>query len=140
MNNAQFKIECFKNGLYSREQVIDFYNVVYKENTKFNKRDAQLWMNGKASYIYTIDQTAIEMINMLNKIRAELIAEESERIQKGKPRYTKIFKSEVDLWAVYNELVNLPLNFFHSIILELKVTEIDYYENLEPMENFNERN
>ena len=50
MNNAQFKMECFKNGLYSREQVIDFYNVVYEENTKFNKRDAQLWMNGKTSY------------------------------------------------------------------------------------------
>lgn len=139
MNNAQFKIECFKNGLYSREQVIDFYNVVYEENTKFNKRDAQLWMNGKASYIYTIDQTAIEMINMLNKIRAELIAEESERIQNGKPRYTKLFKSEIDLWAVHNEFMNLPLNFFHSILLELKVTEIDYYENLAPMENFNER-
>lgn len=113
MNNAQFKIECFKNGLYSREQVIDFYNVVYEENTKFNKRDAQLWMNGKTSYIYKIDQTAIDMINMLNKIRAELIAEESERIQKGKPRYTKLFKSEVDLWAVHNELLNLPLNFYH---------------------------
>ena len=139
MNNAQFKIECFKNGLYSREQVIDFYNVVYEENTNFNKRDAQLWMNGKTSYIYKIDQTAIDMINMLNKIRAELIAEESERIQKGKPRYTKLFKSEVDLWAVHNELLNLPLNFYHSILLELKVTELDYYENIEQMENFNEK-
>ena len=42
-------------------------------------------MNGKTSYIYKIDQTAIDMINMLNKIRAELISEESERIQKSLP-------------------------------------------------------
>lgn len=138
MNNAQFKIECFRNGLYSREQVIDFYNSVYEENVKFNKRDAQLWMNGKTSQTYSIDQTAIEMINMLNKIRAEIIKDESERIQKEKPRYTKLFKDEVDLWSVHNEFFNLPLNFYHSILLELKITELDYYDNLEPMESFNE--
>ena len=137
MNNAQFKIECFRNGLYSREQIIDFYNTVYEENTKFDKRDAQLWLNGKTSNIYSIDQTAIEMINMLNNARAELIADESERIQKGKPRYTKLFKKEVDLWAIHNELFNLPLNFYHSILIELKVENLDYYENVSVLSEVN---
>ncbi|MDY7730045.1 hypothetical protein [Acinetobacter baumannii] len=137
MNNAQFKLECFKNGLYSPEQVIGFYNTLYKENTKFNKRDAQLWMNGKSWGIYVIDQTAIEMINMLNKIRAEIIADEKERIEKYNPRYTEMFKTEADLWEVHKELIDLPLNFYNSILIEMKVTEIDYYGNLSILEDNN---
>jgi len=135
MNNAHFKLECFKNGLYSPEQVIGFYNTIYKGNTKFNKRDAQLWMNGKSWGIYVIDQTAIEMINMLNKIRAELIADEKKRIEKNKPRYTKMFKAEVDLWEFHKELINLPLNFFHSILIEMNIFEVEYYGNLSILED-----
>ncbi len=130
MNNAQFKLECFKNGLYSREQVIDFYNRIYVENKKYDKRDVQLWMNGKSERPYIIDQTAIDMINMLNQIRAEMIINENERISRGYPRYTMLFKTEENLWNVFRELVNLPLNFYHSVLIEMQILDLDYFENV----------
>ncbi|UIJ77467.1 MULTISPECIES: hypothetical protein [Acinetobacter] len=76
MNNAQFKIECFRNGLYSPEQIIEFYKVVHTEETKYNSRDAQLWINGKSSREYQIDPKAIQIVDMLNAIRSEVIAKE----------------------------------------------------------------
>jgi len=140
MNNAEFKIECFRNGLYSPEQLIEFYKRLYSEDTKYNKRDAQLWMNGKSSTTYIIDQTAIEMISLLNRIRKELIESECERIKKGQPKYTMLYKSEVDLWTEHKELFNLPLNFYNSILVELKISHLDYYENDTAQENLEKNN
>ena len=94
-------------------------------------------LKASCTLITTSYQSTMLINNQIDHL--ERNPEESERIQKGKPRYTKLFKSEVDLWAVHNELLNLPLNFYHSILLELKVTELDYYENIEQMENFNEK-
>ncbi|HAV3475859.1 TPA: hypothetical protein JIE22_003619, partial [Acinetobacter baumannii] len=111
MNNAQFKIECFRNGLYSPEQIIEFYKVVHTEETKYNSRDAQLWINGKSSREYQIDPKAIQIVDMLNAIRSEVIAKEKERIELGNPRYKYLFKGEQALWSEHQEFINLPVNF-----------------------------
>lgn len=128
MNNAQFKLSCFKNGLYSPEQFIEFYNVVNLDNKKFNKRDAQLWMNGKNNQQYIIDNTAIEILTMLSKIRNEVIEEELKRIENGKEKYKFIFKTDLKLWEIHSEFQNLPVNFYNSIMVELKKENVSYYE------------
>jgi hypothetical protein len=128
MNNAQFKIECFRNGLYSPEQIIEFYKVVHTEETKYNSRDAQLWINGKSSREYQIDLKAIQIVDMLNAIRSEVIAKEKERIELGNPRYKYLFKGEQALWSEHQEFINLPVNFYNSIMVELGKKDLIYFE------------
>ncbi|MCU4521608.1 hypothetical protein KTI62_15885 [Acinetobacter schindleri] len=128
MNNAQFKIECFRNGLYSPEQIIEFYKVVHTEETKYNSRDAQLWINGKSSREYQIDPKAIQIVDMLNAIRSEVIAKEKERIKLGNPRYKYLFKGEQALWSEHQEFINLPVNFYNSIMVELGKKDLIYFE------------
>lgn len=128
MNNAQFKIECFRNGLYSPEQIIEFYKVVHTEETKYNSRDAQLWINGKSSREYQIDPKAIQILDMLNAIRSEVIAKEKERIELGNPRYKYLFKGEQSLWSEHHEFINLPVNFYNSIMVELGKKDLIYFE------------
>ena len=128
MNNAQFKIECFRNGLYSPEQIIEFYKVVHTEETKYNSRDAQLWINGKSSREYQIDPKAIQIVDMLNAIRSEVIAKEKERIELGNPRYKYLFKGEQGLWSEHQEFINLPVNFYNSIMVELGKKDLIYFE------------
>lgn len=128
MNNAQFKIECFRNGLYSPEQIIEFYKVVHTEETKYNSRDAQLWINWKSSREYQIDPKAIQILDMLNAIRSEVIAKEKERIELGNPRYKYLFKGEQALWSEHQEFINLPVNFYNSIMVELGKKDLIYFE------------
>ncbi|END8987112.1 hypothetical protein ABMX00_003812 [Proteus mirabilis] len=128
MNNAQFKIECFRNGLYSPEQIIEFYKVVHTEETKYNSRDAQLWINGKSSREYQIDPKAIQIVDMLNAIRSEVIAKEKECIELGNPRYKYLFKGEQALWSEHQEFINLPVNFYNSIMVELGKKDLIYFE------------
>ena len=128
MNNAQFKIECFRNGLYSPEQIIEFYKVVHTEETQYNSRDAQLWINGKSSREYQIDPKAIQIVDMLNAIRSEVIAKEKERIELGNPRYKYLFKGEQALWSEHQEFINLPVNFYNSIMVELGKKDLIYFE------------
>ena len=128
MNNAQFKIECFRNGLYRPEQIIEFYKVVHTEETKYNSRDAQLWINGKSSRAYQIDPKAIQIVDMLNAIRSEVIAKEKERIELGNPRYKYLFKGEQALWSEHQEFINLPVNFYNSIMVELGKKDLIYFE------------
>lgn len=129
MNNAQFKLECLKNGLYSPEQLIEFFNVVYGDDHKFNKRDAQLWLNGKVNRSYEIDHKAIDLINRLNYVRNEIILNESENIKQGKQSYKFLFKNELQLWQQHKEFFNLPINFYNSVLIELKIYPIDYFNN-----------
>ena len=128
MNNAQFKIECFRNGLYSPEQIIEFYKVVHTEETKYNSRDAQLWINGKSSREYQIDPKAIQIVDMLNAIRSEVIAKEKERIERSNPRYKYLFKGEQALWSEHQAFRNLPVNFYNSIMVELGKKDLIYFK------------
>lgn len=128
MKNSQFKLSCLKNGLYTPKQFIDFYNIIFPQNLKFNRRDAQLWFNGKNDEEYKIDESAIYVINNLNNIRNKIIEEELKRINEGEERYKFIFKTDSLLWETYSEFVNLPVNFFNSIMVELKKENVSYYE------------
>lgn len=130
MNNAQFKIECFRNGLYSPEQVIEYYKQVVEE-TSFDKRDAQQWMNGRSDKIYLIPKLAIAVIERLARTRNSII--EREKIQQangGETRYKFLFKEEMNLWNEYPEFFHLPINVYNSVIVELKIEIAGYYEHL----------
>ncbi len=128
MNNAEFKIECFRNGLYSPEQLIEFYKSKHGEDTKYNKRDAQLWMNGKTTSNYLIDQTAIELVKNLTELREKIIKVEREKIKTENQSFKYLYKSELSLWNDRTEFNNLPLNFYNSIIVELGISDLEYYE------------
>lgn len=131
MNNAVFKIECLKVGLYNAEQVIDFYKMHYGEDTKYNKRDAQLWLNGKANRAYLIDQKAIDLISSLKEKKENLVNQEKERLSEGlSKKYTLLYKHEMNLWNDHPELFNLPLNFYNSILVEMGTTPFGYFEEL----------
>ncbi|MFC3172603.1 hypothetical protein ACFOGQ_19395 [Acinetobacter vivianii] len=104
MNNAQFKIECFRNGLYSPEQVIEYFKQVVEE-TSFDKRDAQQWMNGRSDKIYLIPKSAIAVLETLANTRNSIIEREKQQQANGEEtRYKYLFKkNEINLWNEYPE-------------------------------------
>ncbi|HCU1834455.1 TPA: hypothetical protein OUI11_003430 [Acinetobacter baumannii] len=130
MNNAQFKIECFRNGLYSPEQLIEFYKQAVEE-TSFDKRDAQQWMNGKSDKVYLIPKSAIAVVETLARTRNSIIEKvKNQQASGGEIRYKYLFKNEINLWNEYPEFFHLPINVYNSVIVELKIEVAGYYEHL----------
>ncbi|HCT2391853.1 TPA: hypothetical protein OTQ85_004107, partial [Acinetobacter baumannii] len=68
------------------------------------------------------------IVDMLNAIRSEVIAKEKERIELGNPRYKYLFKGEQALWSEHQEFINLPVNFYNSIMVELGKKDLIYFE------------
>lgn len=131
MNNAIFKLCCLRNGLFTPDQFIEFYRVKYGDNIKFNSRDVQLWMNGKEKNAYIIDQTAINLVNELNSLRASLVKAELDRMETGKGnKYKLMYKKQLNLWGDHPEFFNLPINFYNSVLLEVGITPIGYFESI----------